>query len=334
MPITESQRRYNSNFKFRTNEVKYADKIEGEDYVVCKVCGLKASQLTKHIKTEHNLSSEQYRQQYGEDSPFASESYLSQLRKRALTKNPSKGHGGRCSAHSKNFIYYQGLPLDEVDRRIAEVKARATAERIKIPSSTTLEYWLKRTNGNVEQAKQLQSERQRTFSLKKCIEKYGEEEGTKRWEQRQQKWSESYSITSKKAGTGISLVANSLFNSLPLNESVFTDVNNHERSITIKYTKNGKTMHKTIRPDYLNIATHKIIEFFGDYYHANPNKYSHDSVMRKGSNPVVAQDIWFNDKQRIDGYTRAGYQVHIVWESDYRNNPDKVIEQCLQFLNE
>lgn len=39
-----------------------------------------------------------------------------------------------------------------------------------------------------EEAKIALKESQTTFSLKKCIEKYGEIEGTKRWEERQDKW--------------------------------------------------------------------------------------------------------------------------------------------------
>lgn len=39
-----------------------------------------------------------------------------------------------------------------------------------------------------EEAKIALKERQSTFSLEKCIEKYGEKEGTKRWKERQDKW--------------------------------------------------------------------------------------------------------------------------------------------------
>ena len=42
-----------------------------------------------------------------------------------------------------------------------------------------------------EQAKNALAERQRTFTLEKCISKYGEEEGLRRFSERQQKWLKS-----------------------------------------------------------------------------------------------------------------------------------------------
>lgn len=52
---------------------------------------------------------------------------------------------------------------------------------------TRIEYWLKK-GYTEEEAKKKLSERQRTFTKEKCIEKYGEVEGLKRWKIRQQKW--------------------------------------------------------------------------------------------------------------------------------------------------
>lgn len=43
-----------------------------------------------------------------------------------------------------------------------------------------------------EEAKQKVSERQATFTLEKCISKYGEEKGRKRWIERQNKWIKNY----------------------------------------------------------------------------------------------------------------------------------------------
>lgn len=57
----------------------------------------------------------------------------------------------------------------------------------KIYSSTSLEYYLIRGYSEKE-AKELQRKRQQTFSLKICVEKYGEEVGYKKWKDRQDKW--------------------------------------------------------------------------------------------------------------------------------------------------
>ena len=56
------------------------------------------------------------------------------------------------------------------------------------------EYWIKRGFTESE-AIEIISENQSTFSLSKCIDKLGEIEGRKRWNQRQEKWKESLSKT-------------------------------------------------------------------------------------------------------------------------------------------
>ena len=47
-----------------------------------------------------------------------------------------------------------------------------------------------------EEAQEALSERQRTFSKERCIEKYGED-GLKVWEERQNKWLETLNSKSK-----------------------------------------------------------------------------------------------------------------------------------------
>lgn len=52
------------------------------------------------------------------------------------------------------------------------------------------EYWIKKGFTEAESA-EIISKNQSTFSFSKCIEKFGETEGKKRWEERQEKWKKS-----------------------------------------------------------------------------------------------------------------------------------------------
>lgn len=54
-------------------------------------------------------------------------------------------------------------------------------------NSTRLEYWIKK-GFSIDEAIQKQKERQTTFSMQKCIEKYGHEKGKLVFEARQKKW--------------------------------------------------------------------------------------------------------------------------------------------------
>jgi hypothetical protein len=61
----------------------------------------------------------------------------------------------------------------------------------KVSSKRCIEYWTIRGFSEVE-AKENISKEQTTFSLEKCIEKYGEDDGKQRWLDRQEKWHNSY----------------------------------------------------------------------------------------------------------------------------------------------
>lgn len=86
---------------------------------------------------------------------------------------------------------------------------------------------------------------------------------------------------------------------------------------------------KTFFPDTLCLRDMIIIEFFGNFWHANPDIYSKDDVIFDG---ITAKDIWLRDKERIDFLKKSGYDVYVVLEKDYRDNPELTISK-FDFLN-
>ncbi len=89
-------------------------------------------------------------------------------------------------------------------------------------------------------------------------------------------------------------------------------------------------------PDYL-LHT-KIIEFNGDYWHGNPKYYKPDETMKFIQKQATkysgdkASDIWEYDRKKKRALEKLGYQVKVVWESDYNSNPEKTIDECVEFL--
>jgi len=62
-------------------------------------------------------------------------------------------------------------------------------------------------------------------------------------------------------------------------------------------------------PDFILKGTNKCIDLFGDYWHI-------------GENP----------QERIEYFRKRGYELLIIWESEWKNNRKKVIEKIQHFL--
>lgn len=105
------------------------------------------------------------------------------------------------------------------------------------------------------------------------------------------------------------------------------------REISIKLDKieNKKCNIWYIKPDY--IYNNKIIEFNGDVFHANPYLFADDSYPHPFLKEVMAKEIRIRDKKRIEVLKNRGYEVKVVWENDFRNDKEKVIQECKDFLD-
>jgi G:T-mismatch repair DNA endonuclease (very short patch repair protein) len=59
-----------------------------------------------------------------------------------------------------------------------------------------------------------------------------------------------------------------------------------------------------------------IVEVNGDYWHANPVKFSGDDVI--GHKRMTASQIWKRDAKKVEILRQMGYNVVTVWESDIK----------------
>lgn len=184
---------------------------------------------------------------------------------------------------------------------------------------TQLAYWLKKTDGDEEEAKRLLADRQNTFSLEKCISKYGADIGYEKWKERQDKWKLVVFSDVQWIGGGKSKVSSELFRLLLEDESLH---GKNERFI-----REGKTVFKY---DFCIKQTKKIIEFNGDFWHCNPSMYSRDYYhpIKK----MTSSEIWEYDSQKEKLARSKGYDYLVVWESEYKLFPEETINRCKQFL--
>jgi hypothetical protein len=74
-----------------------------------------------------------------------------------------------------------------------------------------------------------------------------------------------------------------------------------------------------------------IIEFNGDYWHANPKIYKDTAVIRG----KLAIDIQQRDMLKLKTAQDLGFRTLVVWESEYKQNKELIIQEaCKWLLNE
>ena len=181
-----------TNFKIK-NKVAKSHQVfnmnNKNEWVECPCCSFRSRQLSHaHLKLHGFNTIKEFKEQYKEAETL-SESLKSEMSSRvAGDKNPAYQHGGRLSPFSKKFVKYQEKTEEEISIRILELAKQLVNTRDANQNNTlTVEYYIKR-GASLEEAGLLLQDRQSTFSLERCICNFGEEQGTKVWQDRQKVW--------------------------------------------------------------------------------------------------------------------------------------------------
>lgn len=253
----------------------------------------------------------------------------------------------RCK-NCKEFWIEKGFTSNDADiksknsiREFIEKSAqtiRSNPEKYADKFPTKVEYYIKRGYSEQDAIKKI-AEIQNRFSLEKCVQKYGKEEGERVWRDRQERWlnklnskseEEKIEINRKKLfnNSGYSKVSQKLFwriyDNFQKNDIRFEELN----SEIIRYDKQNKIHYKY---DYVDFTLKKCIEFNGDYWHCNPIKYNENFI--HPISKTTAKEIWNKDNKKTEWMINQGYQVLTIWESEYRKNPQETLERCIDFIN-
>ena len=71
-------------------------------------------------------------------------------------------------------------------------------------------------------------------------------------------------------------------------------------------------------------CNNKIIEFYGDYFHGNPDLYKLDKIIGSKYKHFTAEEIWKRDRERIQLIKDRGYDILIIWENEYKKNKEEI----------
>lgn len=265
---------------------------------------------------------------------------------------------------NKEYWIYRGSSDREAQENVKKFQI-AQSKKVKIHrNDVSIDYYINKGFSKLEAMEKIK-ERQTTFSKKICIEKYGKNEGLKRWEKRQKNWQatlkkkspeEKERINKLKGitlenmirkwgiidgpekyndwkstlggrGKSISKISQNLFFKILEN---IPDKNN------VKFGKHNKEFFiKGNEQIYFYDFKYKnkIIEFNGDIFHANPSLYEKHECPNFYNKKLSAKEIWKNDKLKLSVLKEWELEYLVIWESDYIKNPSKVLNKCINFLN-
>lgn len=82
--------------------------------------------------------------------------------------------------------------------------------------------------------------------------------------------------------------------------------------------------------DFTILELDLMVEFNGDYWHRNPKKYD-SNYFERG---LYSYEVWERDQLKIEAANRRGFDVLVVWESDYLESPIEQIQSISNIINE
>ncbi len=246
-----------------------------------------------------------------------------------------------CKAHNANALsvqFYLEKGWTEEEAK-AEIKRTQTQRALKSAAKMTddrlptqLNYWIKQGYSE-EEAKKLQSERQTTFTLEKCIKKYGEVEGRKRFEERQKLWYEKISKTMELNGTCNNTVSKE---SLKLFEPIYNEIKD-KYTCYIGIQNSGTSEYRIFVNgsmylfDFAIKELKLIFEYNGEAFHPNP-KWDKErwNNWRQAFSGKTADEYHTYYMQKIKAAEDCGFKVIQLWSSEAEENNNKIIRDAIQ----
>ena len=340
--VKEEKRKRNNEARLIAKQNKLLKGVENVDYVIDRWNGLPTTRITGRWFNERHpgRTIEEYIQEFPDAKlvcekthNMISENTTKSMNRPEMKKlfserfSGEKNPNAKCntteeqrksvSPFSKSFKGYEGMSDKDKEDIISSHLQYDRKDRV----TSQIGYWIKKGYSE-EDAKKIVSERQKTFTLNRCIEKYGEEEGLKKWEKRQEKWKKSLQNSFELDGDNRTPI--SKFEKY-CKERIceYLEINVPEKQ---KYISDKNNNHYS----YDLTIENKIIEFNGDFWHMNPNIYDKNSYNKVKN--MTAEEIWKHDIEKIKCAESYGYKVLTIWESEYKKDKEGTIHKCIDFL--
>jgi len=162
-------------------------------------------------------------------------------------------------------------------------------------------------------------------SINYFIKKHGEIDGLVKYGEHKHKMK---TVASKKTYSYYSEMSYMFFNSI---KETITDLHYYGPNELKWIVKTNEWIDQAlVCPDLFYNG--KIVEFNGDVFHGNPTLFLDEDCPHPFNKTITAKQLQENDNNRYKYFNNLGYEVLVIWETDYNNNKEKVINKCIQFL--
>jgi hypothetical protein len=235
-------------------------------------------------------------------------------------KNPGYQHGGTLSPWSNKSAVHT---TEQIISAREKVKQKTISPR-------KIEHWINKGFDEKTAKQKLTLFQKRDLSF--FISKYGDREGKQKHSNKTERWlntldmknEEEKLLINKKRG-----VAGGKGRGKSKNEQLLFEML-HAHNAQVENQFPLQRIDDPTRSFIYDIRLeNKLIEYNGDHWHANPATYTED---RKICSGVVAKDVWTKDALKQQVAEASGFQLLIIWESDFLKNPQSVIELCKNYL--
>lgn len=289
-------------------------------YDMCYLMDATEEDIKEHRKIVNNVTEEGMIRRYGEEEGLKKWNKYRETQAKTNSLEYKKEKYGWTEEQFDEYNKTRAVTLENCIKRHGKKKGTKVFNDYcdrQSYAGCKEEYFIEKYGEKEGKDRYLQINEKKIVSLNSLVKKYGLEKGQKRWSQH---------ISNR----NFSKIAMEMFNGIShsMNKKYY-----YIREDSCEYVCYLEKLDSYAQIDFYDEENNKAIEFFGDYWHCNPNKYNDDYYHKHKEK--TAKEIREYDKQRIDAIEKEhGIKTLTVWESEYNNNKEETIKKCLRFLEQ
>ncbi len=317
------------SLKYHKNMERKYDKEHPGDYL-CPLCkerkrtfgGAKNGYGMFCIKCCRKKTKEAFLIRYGEEDGLRRWEHYCSIQSKTNTFEYKRDKFGWTREQFDEFNKSRSVTLENLKQRHGD----ADGERIfkdycdKQAYTNKKEYFIEKYGEEDGKKRYEELNRKKGLTLENFVAKYGEEEGAKRYS--------SWVETRRKTQRYWSKASKDFFDRLVKMVDFGEDVYYADSEIGIY----DKDRNKYSKYDFVDTKNKIIVEFNGHCFHA---KCEHDPEFRNWIHPEeTSEEAWAKDVYKKELAEKHGYRYFVIWEEDFYADKDKTVANMAKLVKE